>query len=306
MIKGRKRRQPVKPLFVGGSWRSGTTLLHALICTSGRTNDYIGECSYFSALTHALSQGLVSYTLHTRYYFASREEFIAHHASILRDELQRVWERTGRSAVLALKDPLLTPRFPLLASTLPEARFVVSIRDPLDTIASRIDVYRRSSGVEDPTTGQVEQFCCEYNEFYQPIIDYLEIFGDRICLINYKSIVEDDHTRLQEFGLDDIDPGSLWRSSITNVHEHAGDPWMTPLYGMAPSTASIGRYGDKTPRDLEVLVRKICGSVWRQIETIAEKSPARTLQNSARGRRGSLPPASGAPPDGVGDPKPES
>jgi hypothetical protein len=126
VIKGRKRRQPVKPLFVGGSWRSGTTLLHALICTSGRTNDYIGECSYFSALTHALSQGLVSYTFHTRYYFASREEFIAHHASILRDELQRVWERTGRSAVLALKDPLLTPRFPLLASTLPEARRNVS------------------------------------------------------------------------------------------------------------------------------------------------------------------------------------
>jgi hypothetical protein len=271
-----KRAQMFTPLFVGGSWRSGTTLLHALICTSRRVNDYIGESSYFSALVRAMWHGLETFSIHTKYYFSSREEFIAHHTSILRDELQRVWERTDRPAILALKDPLLTPLFPLLASTLPEARFVISVRDPLDTLSSRIDVHRRSNGLEYPTNAQVRQFCHEYSTLYHEIIYNLENFGDRLCLINYRSIVEDDLAKLQVAGLDDIDPQHIWRSSMTNVHDHAGDPWLTPLYGMAPSTASIGRHRGKLTKDLEVSIMEICGNVWRQLEAIADKRPATT------------------------------
>ncbi len=36
------------PLFVGGAPRSGTTMLHGLICASRHCNHYIGESSYFT------------------------------------------------------------------------------------------------------------------------------------------------------------------------------------------------------------------------------------------------------------------
>ena len=262
------------PLFVGGSWRSGTTVLHALICTSDKANDYIGECSYFSALVHALSIGLEAFDVHTKYYFASPGEVIAHHASILRGELHRIWCRLDKPAILSLKDPLLTPSFPLLARTLTEARFVVSVRDPLDTLSSRIDVFRRMNGGADPTVVQVRELCLQYVATYRAIADNLDAFEDRLCLIDYQALVEGDDSKLRAFGLPDIDRGSVWQSSITDVHEHAGNPWLTPLYGAALSAASIGRYRDRLPCDLEGLVMEICGDVWGDLGTLINRSAA--------------------------------
>jgi len=272
-VRARSAPEPARcngtPLFVGGCWRSGTTILHALICTSPDVNDYIGECSYFSALVHSLAVGLEAFGIHTRYYFASREELVAHHASILRAELDRVWRRVGTPAVLALKDPLLTPSFPLLASTLPEARFVVSVRDPSDTLSSRIEVFRRMNGGAEPEAAQVRDLCGQYVATYRAVTDNFDAFAGRLCLIDYRSLVTGKHARLREFGLTRIEPGSVWRSGITDVREHAGNPWLTPLYGRTLSAASLGRHRGRLSGELQGLILDICGDVWRDLSRLA-------------------------------------
>src|SRR3546814_15733803 len=54
--------------------------------------------------------------------------------------LQKTHQRSGRPAALVLKSPELATYFPHAAVLLPAARFVISVRDPKDTIASMIEV----------------------------------------------------------------------------------------------------------------------------------------------------------------------
>ena len=106
------------PLLVGGAPRTGTTALHALICTSPTTNGYIAECSYFSAFMQPLLVGIETFDLHTKHYFDTRESFLQYYGSIMTGLLSDFWQSIGRPELLALKDPLLTPHFPLLAKIL--------------------------------------------------------------------------------------------------------------------------------------------------------------------------------------------
>ena len=46
-----------QPVFVSGSPRSGTTLCHALICTSNEVNDYVPESSYLTGLLNNFIHG---------------------------------------------------------------------------------------------------------------------------------------------------------------------------------------------------------------------------------------------------------
>lgn len=47
-------------VFVGGAPRSGTTVTHALLCTSRRTNTYCPEISYVTPILTAYGQGMAS------------------------------------------------------------------------------------------------------------------------------------------------------------------------------------------------------------------------------------------------------
>src|SRR3546814_5975830 len=63
--------------------------------------------------------------------------------------LQETHTRLGQPEALVLKSPELSTYFPHAADLFPEARFVISVRDPKDTIASMIEVgeRHRRSGV---------------------------------------------------------------------------------------------------------------------------------------------------------------
>src|SRR5882762_181655 len=96
--------QEFQLIFIGGAPRTGTTVLHALICTAPRVNDYIAECSYFSAFMQPYTVGLDTFHQHTKAYFKSREEFQKFHASMLEVVLSEIWATTGKPDILALKD----------------------------------------------------------------------------------------------------------------------------------------------------------------------------------------------------------
>jgi len=49
-------------IFVGGAPRSGTTVTHALLCTSDRTNAFHPEISFVRPLFNAYSVGMQNWT----------------------------------------------------------------------------------------------------------------------------------------------------------------------------------------------------------------------------------------------------
>ena len=91
------------PIFIGGGWRSGTSVLHALVCTSPRTNQYISECHYFGLLFNAFIEAEKEFEFHNKLYFHDREQMLARHAEILRSELSRTWAYLAKPEILALR-----------------------------------------------------------------------------------------------------------------------------------------------------------------------------------------------------------
>ncbi|MFM0449723.1 sulfotransferase [Paraburkholderia nemoris] len=263
------RSEVFTPVFVGGAPRSGTTVLHAIICSSEKANDYIAECSYFTALLQPLATGLNVFDAHTRYYFDSREELITHHGKMLERELLRFWSRLGKPQVLALKDPMLTQFFAIAAQALPKARFVLSARDPRDTILSRIEVAQKQTGTTTIAEATIAEFCAEYVRLYRSVLDHQVVFDDRLCIVNYQDLVEGKANRvLEEFGCGRVSADRVWTRDA-NPSAFTVDEWATELHGTRPSTASVARFKSRLQPRAEELIMSMCGEVARELGVIA-------------------------------------
>jgi hypothetical protein len=257
------------PVFVGGPPRSGTTILHAMICSSDKTNGFINECSYFTAFMHPLQVGLNTFEAHTRHYFESRDALLRNHEGILETELAKIWKRVGKPEILALKDPMLTPLFPLLGETLSSARFVVSVRDPRATISSRIEVTKREQPGVAVTEQQIRAFCLEYVHMYRQIADARPVLGDRLCLVDYRDVAGSTaFDQLAAFGLGKLDRQRVWAEPVSNPKEYADDVWATGLHGQQPSIASVERFREHLGASEEALIMDICGSIARELQAI--------------------------------------
>ena len=60
---------PSKIVFVGGAPRSGTSVTHALICTSRSVSPYHREISFFRGIPLAYRNGRAAWREHTRHFF---------------------------------------------------------------------------------------------------------------------------------------------------------------------------------------------------------------------------------------------
>src|SRR3546814_17593724 len=89
--------------------------------------------------------------------------------------LQKTHQRSGRPAALVLKSPELATYFPHAAVLLPAARFVISVRDPKDTIASLIEVgekprQRRANSSLAGAARDIHALCASSRRFYLPVL----------------------------------------------------------------------------------------------------------------------------------------
>ena len=262
------RRRSNTLIFVGGAPRTGTTLLQGLICTSPRTNDYIAECSYLTAFMEPYRRALDAWEAHTHDYFDNVEDMCGFHADVLRQVLSRFRRFLGSGEALVLKDPCLTASFYILAYLLPEARFAVMIRDPLDAVSSRLEVMEKSTSVK-PGPEDIEYACAEYNGAYAELIQHWRHLGDRLILVSYNALVAgEEFDRLAAFGFDDLCPDQLTQSTWVNSRVE-GNPWNTDLYGGQLSAASVGRHQAFVEPETAKIINDRCGETARALFAIA-------------------------------------
>jgi hypothetical protein len=254
-----EQSRPFQPIFVAGAPRTGTTLLHALICTSPDVNDYIAECSYFSALLNPYIAALDTFDVHTKFYFDSKHALRDFHASILEIALKKIWTRTFEPKILALKDPVLTDNLHVLADLIPDARFAVTVRDPRDATLSVVMGLRRMNS-NSTDTERLRVACDQYNRMYGAVLANKATFGDRLIFVEYNSLVRGGELeKLSALGISSIRPDELWVSRTTDLRgSGVDDPWWSPLYGKDMSTAAIGRYAGSLGRDQVDLIRGAC------------------------------------------------
>ena len=152
----------MQPIFVGGYLKCGTSVLASMLCSGNDVNPMIGEVVHLNGIVTNYRVGLELFDLHSRDYFDDRAQLKEFCAAETVRFLEMTHARYGNPKFLVLKYPQMTRLFPFLHQLLPEAKFVISLRDPRDGVASAV-VSQRKGAPEfaNASAGQIAESLTE-------------------------------------------------------------------------------------------------------------------------------------------------
>lgn len=216
--------------FIGGAPRSGTTLLHQLICTSGQTNVYHPEISFVVPLVYAYVAGKTNWNNHTFAFFAEKEHLRLHIASMVQSSLAHISVVLKKPNKLTVKSPELTQYFPdVLDLVGKRARFITSVRHPYDIVRSLQEVserYGRQYG-EHLVRDAAQLIVRNYDHLNNPQL------AGVTHTIRYEDMDKEDAiSDLRKFtGMEDINSGALGAGAAASASSTENtDPWFSPKY----------------------------------------------------------------------------
>jgi hypothetical protein len=241
----------VSLLFLVGPRRSGSTLLYNVLCSDPGANEHVAEVQPLTRLLDALAWSDANYERTTRFFFASPEAFARFTEDVCRDFLHHAWRACGEPRSLVLKNPELSHHATTLCERLPEARFVVSVRDPRDQVVSELDVLERQVAHGMRAAGMPSvpaEIVRSYLDCLGPLLLAAERSPERFHFVRYEDLVGDTRetvARLQAFtGLDlsAFSPEREWRRMALSLDEMRRRPSFSALFGRPVSARQVGTH----------------------------------------------------------------
>jgi len=267
--------------FVGGFLRTGTSLLQSILCQGRDTNPMIGEVIYLRGLVETYARCLYMFDQHARFYFDDDRHLGEFCGNQVRQLLDLTRQRYGNPAHLILKHPQLTPNFPLLSELLPEARFVVILRDPRDAVASAVRAGRK--GAAEFAGSSPTRIAADYLSYYQRCFEGPNAdFHQKTLYVKYEHLVRDPlsvTSELQAFlGIDLGGFHPLKETAdedwLRTGSQSSGQPFHSPHYGKAVTESRVGQYADAlNKRD----IRKIETDCRMLLDILEVPSPTFTV-----------------------------
>ncbi len=262
--------------FVGGCQRTGTTLLQSVLCTDETTNPLIYESFLLLHLIEAYAKGKLHYEVRGKDYFADPQAYRLFHRQWVTAFLETTRSRYAPAAHLVLKEISLTKLFPLLHELIPEAKFLLIVRDPRDAIASLVKVGermgaagRRNIFVERDMVRLAEY----YKSFYRPCLKIQDPkFRRNLKVVKYEDLVGDTEAELDRIrnftGLElkDFRVNKAWKRSHVDFEElKAWDlhrPWDSDLWGKKLSPKRVGSYTQVLTGEETRILESECADVF--------------------------------------------
>ncbi|MBW2194993.1 MAG: sulfotransferase, partial [Deltaproteobacteria bacterium] len=121
------------------------TMLQTVLCSSPACNPMIGEAIFLRSIVENYSRSLGMFEQHSKYYFSDKEDLRSFCEKYLRDFINKTADRYNNPKHIVLKHPQLTPSFPQLHQLVTDAKFLIIVRDPRDTVASAVTAQRHGA-----------------------------------------------------------------------------------------------------------------------------------------------------------------
>jgi hypothetical protein len=251
-------------IVIGGSQRSGTTLVQTLIANALPNAPILPESHIVCDLLRAFKQSKAEWAKTSRIY-ETVDDAIRYFRAAINIHFGDIESRYGKVEHLVLKDPNFVGVLPEVAEVLPEAIRIICIRNPRDIVASFVKIGRRQAALRQRTRysrRQILDICKKINAAYRPLLDGS---APRGCnLIHYEEIAANPAEALcrlaSETGLPlkPAKPGELvW---LTDEYRHQ-ETWRTPLEGGPPTGESIGSFRSELTLIERVQVELACRSL---------------------------------------------
>lgn len=254
-------------LLVGGSPRSGTTLMHHILSTDPLTLSIAYEAKFLSHYLAAYGQSKQDFDAYNHAFFADSAELRQRTRAFCEGIFSELRQREG-VPILLFKDPALSLHLHAALELFPDSRFVLMLRDPRDVVASLLQVGKRLEGAGadygfrlENLPGVIHYAIKHYGPAYEALQD--PHLRPRVLPVYYERLVQQPEAeleRLRDFTglmLHSYQPEHSWAGEVpadTPV-QHA---WFSDLYGQPISPSRIGMYRYMLPPEAIQLIESSC------------------------------------------------
>lgn len=241
--------------------RSGTSLVNRLLCSAPDANDLVPECQFFTSVIGQFLDRKQAFDDQISDYFGTTNHFENYIQDIARAFVDRSAAALCPDGTLVLKNPEMTRLLPHFAHWFGGARFIICVRDPLDTLASVLSVGNRMQEAQsDHVVAQLARqrnpatLAQFFNWYYERVLITPFVEDTRVLYLRYEDVVADTadaiKTMARHTGLDLSRVSSDQYATNPSSESSAApggnnlDPFHTPLYDQPVSDARIGTGAD--------------------------------------------------------------
>ena len=258
--------------LIAGARRTGTTLLNSVACTDPAANPLVGEVQLLTRMMEAYRFVRERFAIVGRDYFDDQADFRRFYQGLVDTFLNHARQRFEPARILILKSPELSLVFDDVADLCPEARFLISVRDPRDQVVSELDVGRRQieKGMTNALVANrdIAGLARLFNRYFEPILEVRSRHPERFLIVRYEELVSTPDAvveRQRAFtGLEykNFDPNAPeWPRVALDWDVYGELPSATPYYGKKIVDSRVGRHREVLSQSEIRAVDELCGEL---------------------------------------------